>query len=65
MYDGPAGVVLTRDDVKLILQWSPHDNTPQAVELRRRMIAFQESTWQQDAERRADAMRRCIPVPNS
>lgn len=65
MYDGPAGVVLSRDDVELIHRHLLADNTPQGVELRRRIEAFRDSVWQEQANRRAEAIERCIPPSNS
>ena len=64
-YNGPAGVILSRADINLIHSHLLADSTPQGIELRRRIEAFRDSTWQEQAEKRAQAIERCIPPNHS
>lgn len=65
MYEGPAGVILSRADVDLIHQHLLADNTPEGIELRRRIETYRDSAWQEQAAKRAEAIRRCIPPTSS
>lgn len=65
MYEGPAGVVLTRDDAVAVYEYLCAVNYGPLVLVRDRIKRYLDSDWQQRSEQRARTIKRCNPQTHS
>lgn len=62
MYNGPAGVVISREDANRIIQWSLADNTTEGIELRHRLLRFRHDAWGVNSDEWKAILESCTPA---